>query len=190
MRSQSIATTTSSEASVLPVSLSEAKDHLRLVGDDLDAEVQAALEAATQYCEQKTSRVLRSTATIVQVHQEWATCYRIDREPLLAVTSVTYYDTDNTLQTVESSNYRIATSERGGSLFEFDADFTWPTLHDRSDPIRLTYTAGYAIVPAMAKQAVRLMTGYYFGDLDERQMQAAEQAASRLLAMCQWGSYR
>ena len=189
-----VQTTTTSKTNDLPVTLSEAKDHLRISTNDLDAEVQAALEAAVEYCEAAVGRSLRVTHTVVQTYEFWpAWTAQLSRQPVKAITSVQYYDQDGALQTVAASNYRLIANGDAAAYLELDDDFTKPTVDDRLDAVQVTYTAGYAslaAVPAMAKHAIKMMLSEFFGDLDERQMVAARTTAHRLLSAIDWGSYR
>lgn len=189
-----VQTTTTARSAGLPVSLAEAKDHLRISTDDLDTQVQATLEAATEYCETVTGRALRVSHTVTQTYDDWpCNPVRLSRQPVTAISSVTYYDQDGASQTVASSNYRLIAGGDHAAVLEFDDDFTEPTLDDRLDAVTITYTAGYAstdVVPAMAKHAIKLVMSELFGDLDERQMTACRDSAKRLLAAIDWGSYR
>lgn len=192
--SLAVQTTTSSKSSDLPVTLSEAKDHLRISTNDLDAEVQAALEAAVEFCEVAVGRSLRVTHTVVQTCETWpAWTWQLSRQPVKAITSLQYYDANGALQTVASSNYRLIANGDAAAFLELDDDFVKPTVDDRLDAVQVTYTAGYAsvaTVPALAKHAIKLVLSELFGDLDERQMAAARTTAHRLLSAIDWGSYR
>lgn len=188
-------TTITSKTSTLPVSLGEAKEHLRIATDRLDDDVNAALEAATEYCENVTGRSLRVGHTLQQAYSEWPTdCVRFDRQPVKSVSSVKYYASDDSDTTVSSSLYRLLQSTDGGSLLEWDEDFTFPTTASRGDAVRLTYVAGYSSVddvPPAAKYAIRLMLqSIYGGELDERQRPAIERSIRNLLGSIEWGFFR
>lgn len=189
-----VQTTTTARSAGMPVSLAEAKDHLRISTDDLDTQVQATLEAATEYCETVTGRALRVSHTVTQTYDDWpCNPVRLSRQPVTAISSVTYYDQDGASQTVASNNYRLIAGGDHAAVLEFDDDFTEPTLDDRLDAVTITYTAGYSsvdTVPAMAKHAIKLVMSELFGDLDDRQMTACRESAKRLLAAIDWGSYR
>lgn len=187
-------TTVTAKSSALPVTLEEAKTHLRLLSDDLDIEVNVLLEAAVEYCESVCGRSLRVSQTLTQKYDGWpCSPVRFDRQPVTAVSSVTYYDADDASQTVSSSNYRLLVSSEAAAVLEFDADFTRPTLSDRADAVTVTYTAGYAsldVVPARAKAAVNLKLAELFGNLDERMLPANERSIVSLLGTLDWGCYR
>jgi uncharacterized phiE125 gp8 family phage protein len=184
-------TTVTAKSSDLPVTLAEAKTHLRLLSDDLDIEVNALLEAATEYCESVCGRSLRVSQTLAQKYDGWpCSPVRFDRQPVTAIASVKYRDGDDVEQTVSSTNYRLLASSEAAAVLEFDVDFTRPTLSDRADAVTVTYTAGYAEVPARAKAAVNLKLAELFGNLDERMLPANERSIASLLGTLDWGCYR
>lgn len=189
MRNQSSATQVTRNPTLL-IALTEAKRQVRIYHDDLDDQVQVALSAATAFCELRTNRILRKPSTIVQRHDGWASRYRIDVEPAVAITSLGYYDADGELQTVPEANYRLTLASSAGSILEVDSQWSRPTLDDQANPVVITYTAGYDMLPDEAKQAILLMTQVFFGDLDDRQVEANRRAAGDLLAVVDWGAYR
>ena len=65
-------TQVTSKTTKLPVSLTEAKGHLRLAGSELDSQVNLALNSATAYVEDRLGRSLHETETIVQSYAELA----------------------------------------------------------------------------------------------------------------------
>lgn len=169
-------TTVTARDAALPVSLLEAKEHLRVIDDALDEAVSAIVGAATEYCESASSRSLRKSTTLAQKYRNWpCNPVRFDRNPVLEnqpgsdpvtpATVVQYRDTDGVLQTVSASNYRVHISSEAASYLEFDDGFSRPSLDSRDDAVVITYMAGYGTpnaVPLRAKQAILLLTGHWF----------------------------
>lgn len=187
-------TTVTAKSSDLPVTLAEAKTHLRLLSDDLDTEVNALLEAATEYCESVCGRSLRVSHTLTQKYDGWpCSPVKLDRQPVTAIGSVKYRDADDVEQTLSASNYRLLVSSEAAAVLEFDEDFSAPTLNGRADAVTVTYTAGHASiddVPQRAKAAIRLKLAELFGNLDERMLPANERSIASLLGTLDWGCYR
>ncbi len=194
----SITTITARDAE-LPVSLVEAKAHLRVMDGALDEHIQSLLEAAVGYCESTTGRSLRAFSTLTQKFCEWP-CGPVmfDRNPVLAevdsepATIVTYFDANGDAQTVDDANYRVHAGEAAGYL-EFDANFALPTHEYRDDAITIQYAAGYGSVqnvPKQAKPAVMLTLELLFGNLDERYYANCEKSRDALLNQMQPGYYR
>lgn len=187
-------TTTTAKSQPLPVSLAEAKAHLRVLSDDLDDDVQATLDAAADVVERDTARALRVSHTVVQTYDRWpCSPIRLERQPAKSVSSLKYYDSDDSQQTVASSNYRLLASTDGAALVEIDDDYAEPTLSYRSDAVELTYLAGYSAltdVPPAAIHAIKMQLSILFGDLDERQVEAARSTYEDLIASIAWGAVR
>lgn len=186
-----------------PVTLSEAKDHVRVMSDDFDSYIQTLIEAATEYCERCTGRPLRVPldgypSSVTQKYPGWPTSpVELDWQPAGSITSITYFDTDDASQTVSSSNYRLLASANAGALLEFDEDFTEPATSNRSDAVTITYGAGYTTassVPAAAKHAIKLLVGHWF-EHAEAVMVGGSPASlplgvDALLESISWGRYR
>lgn len=189
-------TNTTAKSTPLPVSLQEAKAQLRVGSDDLDASIQVELNAAVDYCERIIGRSLRVSHTVTQSYPGWPCApVRFDRQPVTAISSVKYYDTDNAQQTVTSTNYRLIASSDAAAILEWLDTYSQPSHYERSDAIQIAYTAGYASiadVPAAAKHAIllQLEKTHFLQDLNPIQIGAFERSISSQLTSCDWGSYR
>lgn len=191
-------TVVTAKSSDLPLTLAEAKDHLRILSDAQDEYVAALIDAAVDYCEATTGRALRVSHTLTQKYAAWP-CVRfeLERQPVTSVTSLTYYDASDVSQTVSASDYRLHKSTNAAAYVELDADFVRPTLSVRDDAITVTYTAGYAAladVPARAKHAMKLLIGHWYehgeavniGNITSE----VPMATAALLSTLDWGCYR
>lgn len=186
-------TTITSDSGLDTISLDEAKRHLRIYHRDLDTEVDVARQSAIDYCERVTGRTLRTAVTRQSVFPCWQDVFHFDWHPVLALTSLTYMDTDDSEQTVSSANYRLHLSTYSASKLEIDPDYSKPSLSDRLDAVRLTYTTGYATiaaVPASVKHAVRLVLSATWGDVSPQMADRSLSRAHDLLHAVSWGDYR
>lgn len=96
---------------------------------------------------------------------QWPYCLKLPAGPVSAVSSVKYYDTANTLQTVAGSNYFL-----DGDHIEFAETFSEPQLYARRLPVRIEYVAGResaAAVPEAIRQAALLLVGHYYENREE-----------------------
>jgi uncharacterized phiE125 gp8 family phage protein len=148
-----------------PITLQEAKDHLRLeVGDD-DAQVTAAIAAATKWAEEYLWRGL--------VEQTWELSrdgfpcedqFELPRGNLKAGSvTLKYLDTSGTLQTLSSSAYLVdSVSEPGRILLPFGS--VWPTTLCQWNSVQVTYTVGWAVasVPEPIKSAIKLLVSQLY----------------------------
>lgn len=173
--------------------MQQAKLHLRIASDDLDEGVSLALNAAVDFCERQIGRSLRVAHTVVQSYSQWPCApVRFDWQPAYTISHIKYYNADNTLTTVSSSDYRLIPGNATCSL-EFGQDFTFPSLYDRSDAVQITYLAGYATltdVPAAAKVAVLLALSLDWGDLTPQQAVETQRSLTAKLASVDPGMYR
>lgn len=147
-----------------PVTLQEAKAHLRVTHDDDDTEIYSMIEAATGYLDGMTGILGR--AIMPQVWREsfggFGCKLRLSLAPVASIVSLTYLDTDGNEQTVPAAQYELAQLAIGPEVL-LRAAFSWPGVsYDQSGPVRVTYTAGYPsreTVPQNLKRAILLHVG-------------------------------
>ena len=156
--------TVATPPTVTPVTISEAKAHLRVDIDDDDALILSLIKAATAHCERIARRSF-VTQTLDLTLDYWpaASGFCLPRPPIQSVTSITYTDEDGNSDTVSSSDYIVDTA-RGKIALKASA--TWPAVTlQRMAGVVIRYVAGYgaaAAVPADFKQAVLLVTGDWY----------------------------
>lgn len=149
------------------VTLSEAKVHCRIDGNDEDLLVNALIKAATDHLDGYSGILGR--ALITQTWQldlsGFCSPVRLPVGNLQAVSGVTYYDTANALQTLSGSVYGVY-SDALGPFLELKTGQSWPSLYTRSDAVSITWTAGYgdaaADVPAPIKQAILFLVDHWY----------------------------
>lgn len=171
-----------------PVSLAEAKAHLRVDFTDDDTLISALVDAATAHIDGHTGILARAlvTQTWQQDFCDWPgdRVLRLPLAPVAAVESVKYFDAANVETTVaESGNYALLEDARGPYI-KFTSDFAAPALYDeRDDRIRVTFVAGYgkpSDVPAAIRAAVLLIVGDLYKNRDAGET-APNAAATALL---------
>ena len=150
-------------SALTPVTLTEAKDHLKVTGTDSDTLIQTYLNAAIKRVENyRQSPVMDSEWELYAKY--WPTSINLQKHPVSAINSVKYYDDDNVLQTVTASDYRLQ-DFRVPCRLEFDGDFTEPSTYDREYPIIVNFNAGYGYAAsasyALIKQVIFLELGTY-----------------------------
>jgi len=150
-----------------PVSLDELRDHLRIDQSVDDADLTGKLRAATEFCQRSVGGHRQfMKATYDQVLDEFPANGRIDLPlpPLKSVTSVKYYDTDNTQQTLSSTAYHTITPTRQPGRVELVDGEAWPTTKVRPDAVKVRFVAGATSttgVDPTVKQAVYLLVGHW-----------------------------
>lgn len=146
-----------------PVSLTEAKAHLRVDHDDDDTLIGALIDAATAHLDGWTGVLGRAiiTQTWRQDFYEFSHKLRLPLHPVASITSVTYYDGDNAQQTLSTDVYELLTDAAGAYVAE-KADQTWPGTKDRAAAVSVTFVAGEATAPAAIKAAILLLIGHLY----------------------------
>lgn len=165
-----------------PVTLDEAKAHLRVDFDDDDMMIEAFIQAATEYVDGPKGFLGRAL-----VQQTWDfyldefpasrlsrrgwknTSYiQVPLPPLISVGGVFYLDASGTEQEMDTSTYRVDPSSEPGRIL-LSSGSSWPQIHcEEESSVRIRFTAGYidssqspAVdnVPKMIKAAILLHIG-------------------------------
>ena len=137
--------TTLTPSAALPLSLVEAKKHLRVDTSDDDAAVTAQLFAAVNSVESHIWRKLIVATLQLTLRKFPVVNNRIllPVPPLVSVDSITYTDDDDTLQTLATSAYNVVSYEDPGSI-EPVYGTNWPTIRSKPGGVTITFKAGYA----------------------------------------------
>lgn len=134
-----------SRVDVLPVSLTVAKAYLSIAVLDTsnDALITSLLKAARDFFEGLTNRSLTEITYKTYRDNFRNRCFEIRKKPLISVTSVKYYDEDDTLQTINNANYYTQFTS-GYSFIVFKDNFSIPSLSDDIGwPIEIIFKSGY-----------------------------------------------
>jgi len=134
---------------------------LRIDSTADDAAIDVQIIAAREAIEEMIGRAL-ITQTWRLTLDDWPAGDYIElpRSPVQSVTSVTYYDTDDTSATLASANYTVETDPEPGRI-TLDYNQDWPTTILRpANAIQIVFIAGYgdaaSDVPGPIKQALIL----------------------------------
>ena len=154
-------------ASRLPLALRDVQDHLYNYDDDRAPDMLRKLGAATEYCERQVcGRRQFMPATYDAILDAFpADEIRLPVPPLKSITSITYYDSDGTLQTLSSTAYNTVTSTDDPGFVEPAYGETWPSTRARADAVTVRFMAGYssrADVPDGIKEAILLKTEHLY----------------------------
>lgn len=143
----------------LPISLAEAKAHLRVDHTDEDDLVEALIRAAVDHLdgwagilgralEPQTWRL--SEARDVRLPRSGAV--RLPLGPVVSITSITYLDADGAEQTIAGASYWL----HGEDVVPDDV---WP----EGTGLTVTWVAGTGTPPAV-KQAILLLVGHWYAN--------------------------
>lgn len=150
----------------VPITIREAKTHMRIEHTDDDVLIGDLINVAVNYVD-VTGMLGKAMLT-----QTWSECFgphlstvRLSLGPVQSVSSITYYDANNTLQTDTLSNYYIIGTKGYITIYP-KSGFTWPTVFNREDAIKITYVIGYgdtaASVPDTVLHALKMLVAHYY----------------------------
>jgi len=151
---------------VEPVTLAEAKAHLRVDITDDDTLISSLITSARQYIERAIRRALVTQTWRASIDEFPASGEIVlPKPPLQSVTSIQYTDINDSTSTIASSTYTVDTdSEPGRIVLKYGQ--SWPsTSLANTNPVQVTFVAGYgaaADVPAHFKQAILLLAGHWY----------------------------
>jgi uncharacterized phiE125 gp8 family phage protein len=152
-----------------PVSLQEAKDHLRVTGTAEDGYISGLIGAATEAVQQVTRRQLEP-ATYDLFLDQFPSAGPIDipLPPLQSVASVNYVDVNGVEQSFADFE---ADTVNGRVAPKFGA--YWPEVRAVANAVRIRFTAGYPTggTPFSIKAAILLLIG---GLYEQRESQSPE----------------
>jgi len=146
------------------LTLTEVKDHVTPIDSSDDTYLTDCIKDAREYCEEKTGRAL-AAQTIKAYPDRFDCVMRLPREPINAVSSVKYTDYDGVVTTMPATNYAVDTIDGNIAFFELP-DFE-PTI---INPIEITYTAGYTILPRTIRRAMLVIIGYWHENRGDKEL--------------------
>jgi len=158
------------------ISLTDLKAHLRIDHSYEDTALDFYRNAAIQALDGRDGYLRRALCT--QTWEWYLPRFPYGNEmhfplpPLQSVTSIAYYDLDNTLQTLASTEYLTYAQAHVGYV-KLTALGSWPSTYERDDAVKATFVAGYgnaAAVPAPVKWAALLIAARLYanrGDGDD-----------------------
>ncbi len=187
---------------VEPVTLAEAKAHLRVDTATDDSYIATLITAAREWVEEYLDRAL--------VHQQYVMRldsfpyeFELPRPPMATsgtatAVVVTYTLGDDSTATLSSTQYRVDRNATPGVVRQLRAG-TWPGNLDDQNAVTVTWWAGYGAsgtsVPAAIRHAILMLVGHWYdgsrsGVVMGSISKEVEFGVKSLLDSQRWGSYR
>ena len=176
-RYRSLVVSTASGTGDRPISVAEAKEHLRVVDfTDDDTYIGQLIDAATTWCEDYCDRTFADKQYTVAFDDFFGTRIELPRPPVRlnataasATVTISYVDTGGATQT-------LTWAQSGTQQFRLDRDHVpalvyplylevWPSVRLDDKSVQITYLAGYggaANVPTPAKHAIKMLVGHWY----------------------------
>lgn len=171
-----------------PVTLDEAKDHLRVDGSDQDSLLTGLITASRKWIEDYLGRAL-----ITQTWDYWLDDFpygdkeiRLPKAPLQSVSAITYTDADGVEQTWGSSKYVAdSDSDPGRVYLAYNED--WPSHREQRKVVKIRFVAGYGDdsedIPRPIIEAMLLQLQTFYEQPINFDKRAIESALESLLSM-------
>lgn len=145
-----------------PVSVAEAKMHLRVSHDDEDALIGRLIEAAREWCEAYQCLCYISQTLEAYIDRVVPATILLPRRPVQSVVSITYIDKTEQTQTLDAEAYRV---DAISGIVRPSYGTSWPDVLPVSQAMTIEYIAGYgdaSVVPRSVKQAILLLVGHLY----------------------------
>jgi uncharacterized phiE125 gp8 family phage protein len=191
-----------------PVSVAEAKEHLRIVDMTTDDDyIGVLIDTATAWCEDYCDRTFAHKHYTVAFDDFPSLRIALPRPPVQlasvatnATVTISYVDQGGTTQT-------LTWAQSGTQQFRLDRDHVpalvyplylenWPNVRLDDKAVQVTYLAGYggaANVPTPAKHAIKMLVGFWYANRESVLVgsisKELEFAVSALLANLRWRQY-
>ena len=143
-------------ATTLPVSVADAKAHLRVTHSDHDSLIEDLIWGAVKAFEKKANVCLSSQTWKAFLNKGYE-FIELWKYPITGISAIQYYDEDNTFTTLSTDNWfsNVDTGSIGWDPRPAIIQITdIPATYDRDDAMIITFTAGYSTIDYDVKQAL------------------------------------
>lgn len=178
-----------------PVSLSEAKLHLRVDVSDEDTLISSLITAGREAAENFTNRSLvAQTWDWTPTTSEFAPFVSglpldVPKPPLSTVTHIKYLDPDGVETTFSSSDYIVSAPDEGNGQIALDDGAEWPETQDVINNVRIRFVSGFGDaddVPEALKVAIKEIVGNLFANRESVIVTGRGQAVVELPQSAVW----
>ena len=148
-----------------PITLAEAKEHLRVLSLDEDALIGSLITAARQWCE-GFQNTIYLTQTWLLTFDEWPTFpIELSKSPLQSVTKIEYIDENSNATIWDQSNYIIDNIASPGRV-ALKSNYNIPSITlQEINGVQITFVAGHTTsddVSGKVKAAMKLLISHWY----------------------------
>lgn len=151
-----------SEPSVEPITLTEARLDLKVDSTDDNSLIDILRQVSREMVEMRTNRSLITQTRVIKMDYFPDTIY-LTHGPVQSVTHVKYYNDSEVLTTVSSSDYWVDTASGIARIIPKDS---WPSTYDMPNAVVVTYVCGYgnagSDIPAPLKKACFMILAHLY----------------------------
>jgi uncharacterized phiE125 gp8 family phage protein len=159
-----------------PISLAEAKAHLRVMHTDEDTFINTLITAARNTVEQRYDLALMAQGWSVFADQ-WPIqgVFNLPLHPVSSIIDIKIYGDDDVAATLDPAHYFLESASKPARLVMRNGR-VFPTPARRVNGIEIKLTAGFVSVPIVIKQALLIILADLYasrGDVDGGQLPLA-----------------
>ena len=136
-----------------PITLTEAKTHLKVDTTADDTFITNLIKSATSSAQEYTNRFFIQT-TIQQVGDKWEDISNLFKSPVLSVTNIKYVSTDGILTTLNSSVYFLDDVNKPARI-GLKPNQSYPEIIDSLNAVQVNYVVGLAAGPDEVDEGIR-----------------------------------
>lgn len=140
-----------------PVTLSEAKLHLRVDHSDEDTLISALISAAREQAESETGCAIGSQTREIAL-DEFPDAFKLEGHPVISVTSIKYLDESGVEQTLNPTDYSLDNYNAPGYV-TVGYGKGWPATQAVPNAVKIRYVCGFTTVPESIKAWIKLHVG-------------------------------
>lgn len=161
------------EPATEPLTLAEAKLHLREDLDEQNTLITALIQAAREAAENFMNRALVTQTWQLTIDGDWPEVLELGecidrivlpRPPVASVSSVQYVDLSGNTQTLAADQYVLSKRDTGQWSIDPAYGVIWPDVRDKPATITVTFVCGTASgsVPAAIRAGMLLLIGHLY----------------------------
>lgn len=170
------------QPTVEPVTLAEAKLHLRVEHDNEDDLIASFIAAARGQCEHLLERAVARQTVMLSIDEFPVDGIRLPMSPVVQIDSVEYVDADGVTQTMATAAYYLDDAQSPNWLLPAYGS-GWPSARMEANAVRVTYQTGFEACPAGIRSWILLKVGslYQHREADTDKPAQASQFVDGLL---------
>jgi uncharacterized phiE125 gp8 family phage protein len=189
---------------VEPVTVADAKAHLRVDTSEDDAYIQNLVTSAREWCEQYLDRTLVNTQWVMRFDSfppDGTHDIELPRPPMATAgtttaVALTFTYENGTTATYSTASYRVDRNSTPGAVKTLYGQ-TWPPHLMDDNAVSVTWWAGYGAagssVPAAIRHAILMIVGILYekrAAAESGSLNEVPFGVKSLLDSQRWGSYR
>lgn len=156
--------------SVEPISLTEAKNHLRVDISSDNTLINSLIKAVRQFTESYLNKCLISQSWYQYHDFNFPNYIELLKNPVQSITEITYTDGAGATQILDTSVYSFDKNRKPATIFRAYSK-VWPTTRLDNNVVRIEFVAGFgdagSSVPEPIRQAMLLLIGHLYENRED-----------------------